>query len=172
METGKLIYTIKQDAIGKGLCRLWQRKLKNGLSYKELAEMYIKGIDFCISENFPTIDFLEENFKGKCEEYGVFVNDQNVVCSNFSDIVLNGDCRAVLDYSGYTVSRLFARHNTKATINVFNNAIVTIDAFDKSELVVAVSGENAQVLVNLYGDAQVECIGVGIKVRYMNKQTY
>ena len=53
-----------------------------------------------------------------------------------------------------------------------DNAIVTIDAFDSSYLVVAVSGDKAQVIVNLYGNAQVETIGMGITVNYMNKKTY
>jgi len=61
----ELIEQLKTDGINKGLCRLWQRKLHNGLSTEELVKLYIKGIDFCISENYPTLDFLRENFKGK-----------------------------------------------------------------------------------------------------------
>ena len=48
---------------------------------------------------------------------------------------------------------------------------LTIEAFDSSHLVVAVAGSNAQVIVNKYGDAQVECIGSGIKVNNTGKST-
>ncbi|MDR0419101.1 MAG: hypothetical protein LBH34_02680 [Prevotellaceae bacterium] len=172
METGKLINTIKQDAINKGLCRLWQRKFKQGLEIKNLAEMFIKGIDFCICENFPTVEFLEENFKDKCELYGVFVNDHNVMCRDMPDVVLNGECKAILEYNSYSVSRLYIRHNSEAHIKASDHAYVTVDAFNNSKLVIDTTDSKAVVLINLYGDSHVECIGMGIKVRFMNKEIY
>ncbi len=53
-----------------------------------------------------------------------------------------------------------------------DHAILTIDPFNQSDLIIAVSGSDAQVSVNLYGNSKVECVGTGIKVRYMNKNTY
>jgi len=167
----ELVQQLKKDGVEKGLCRLWQRKLIGELSTEELAKLYIKGIDFCISEDYPTVDFLREHFRGKCEQYGVYVDDE-VRENNLPDVVLNGDCKAMLEYDGYTVSRIYSRHNTRASVNVSDYAIVTIDAFDKSNLVVAVAGGNAQVFVNIYGDSQVQTIGSGIKVNYTNKKTY
>lgn len=168
----ELVEKLKKDGIAKGLCRGWQMKLKHGLDYGQLIRLYIKGIDFCISENYPTLDFIRENFKGKCEPYGVFVDDDVTDKRNLPDVVLNGDCKAMLEYDGYTVSRIFSRHNSQAAVNVSDNAIVTIDAFDESRLIVAVAGSDARVFVNIYGDAQVECIGLGIEVKFRNKKTY
>jgi hypothetical protein len=166
----ELISQLKEDAMDKGLCRPWQGKFKDDLNMQHLVEMYIKGIDFCIANDFPTLDFLRDNLKGKCEPFGVFI-DAEVESKNVSDTVLNGECKAFLEYDGYSVSRIYARHSTKASINVSDYAVVTIDAFDKADLVVAVGGE-AAVYVNLYGDAHVECIGACIRVRNMNKDTY
>ena len=129
-------------------------------------------IDFCISEDYPTLEYMRATFKGKCEPYGIYIDDEVEELKNAPDAVFNGDCKALLEYDGFSVSRVFARHNTKASVNVSDNAIVTIDAFDSSYLVVAVSGDKAQVIVNLYGNAQVETIGMGITVNYMNKKTY
>lgn len=168
----ELIEQLKTDGINKGLCRLWQRKLHNGLSTEELVKLYIKGIDFCISENYPTLDFLRENFKGKSEPFGVFIDDELPPMKNEPDVVLNGACKAMLEYDGYSVSRVYARHDSHSAVNVSDNAIVTIDAFDNSYLYVAVAGTDAKVLVNLYGNAKADIEGVGIEVRQMNKNTY
>lgn len=163
---------LKQDGVAKGLCRLWRGKLKAGMSIESMIRLYIKGIDFCISEDYPTLEFIRDNFRGKCEPFGAFVDDEISERKNAPDTVLNGVCKAMLDYDSYSVSRIYIRHNSQAAINVSDHAIVTIDAFDNSNLIVATAGEDAQVLVNLYGGAQVECIGVGIQVKKMNKKTY
>lgn len=167
-----VVEQLKQDAIEKGLCRLWQRKLTGDLNISELSELYIKGIDFCILEDYPTLEYMRATFKGKCEPYGIYIDDKVEELKNAPDAVFNGDCKALLEYDGFAVSRVFARHNTKASVNVSDNAIVTIDAFDSSYLVIAVSGDKAQVIVNLYGNARVETIGMGITVNYKNKKTY
>ena len=52
------------------------------------------------------------------------------------------------------------------------NYTCTVDVFDNANLVLAVAGTNARVLVNKYGDARVECSGVGVKGFFKNKKTY
>ena len=168
----EVVRELKNDGIAKGLCRQWQMKLKDELDVEDLSKLFIQGIDFCISENFPTLDYFRTHFKGKCEEFGVYVDDEIPELVDSPDTVLNGNCRAMLKYSGYTVARVFARHNSEAAVNVENNAIVTIDAFDDTNLVVATAGSDAQVFVNLYGNAQAHCIGHGIILKKHNKRSY
>lgn len=167
----ELVQQLKKDGIDKGLCRLWQMKLRQDIDYKSLIELYMRGIDFCIMNDYPTVDFIREHFKGKCEEFGVFIDD-DVEQKNAPNIVLNGNCRAFLEYDGYSVANIYARHNTRGSVNVSDNSIVTIDIFDDSELNVATAGDDAKVFVNVYGNANVECLGSGIKVINKNKKTY
>lgn len=86
---------------------------------------------------------------------------------------MNGDCKAMLEYDGFAVSNIYIRHNSKASVNVGDHAIVTIDIFDNSYLAIAVAGKYAKVLVNVYGKATVEIAGgINIKIRYVGKDTY
>lgn len=167
-----LIEQIKKDGADKGLCQLWQMKLREDLEMKELIELYIRGIDFCISEDFPTLNFIREHFKGQCEPYGVYVDDEIGQLKNAPDVVLNGDCKAMLEYDEYTVSRVFIRHNSKAAINLGDNAHVTVDIFDNSDIVIATAGHDAKVIVKVYGNAKLKTIGEGIIVRFTNNKTY
>lgn len=167
-----LIQQLKDTGTARGLCRPWRLKLKEGMSVEQMATLYIQGIDFCISEDYPTLGFLRSNFKGQCEPFGIFVDDVITERINAPDTVLNGECRAMLEYDNYSVSRVYARHNSQLSINVSDNATVTVDAFDDAIVVVATAGTNARVLVNLYGNAQVECFGSGIQVKHKNKLTY
>lgn len=173
----ELIEQLKTDGINKGLCRLWQRKLHEGLSTEELVKLYIKGIDFCISENYPTLDFLRENFKDKSEPFGVFIDDELPPMKNEPDIVLNGACKAMLEYDGYSVSRLYVRHDSEVAVIVSDNAIVTIDLFDNATLHLSVIGNDANVSINAYGgNTTTEYIGLSpltkVKTMYNDKTTY
>lgn len=167
----ELIKQLKQDGIDKGLCHLWQSKFKTGTNTETLCKMFITGIDFCICENYPTLEFLRTNFKGICEPFGIFIDDEAVRRVNVPDIVLNGSCKADLSYTGYSVSRIYIRHNSEAVINALDSSIVTIDAFNNSKIRVNTFG-NAKVLVNLYGNSDAKALGSNIKIRRLNKSYY
>ena len=167
----ELINQLKEDGTAKGLCRLWRMKLRQDLSVEELAKLYIKGIDFCISEDYPTLDYMRDNFKGKCEPYGIYMDDR-VEALNKADIVLLGNCAALLEYDHFNVSRIYARHNSQGAVIVGDHAYVTIDAFDNSDLAIAVAGTDARVIVNLYGNSKIKTYGSGISVNEMNKTAY
>ncbi len=169
MET---IKQLKIDGTSKGLCEQWQKKLTKSSGVKRLSELYIRGIDFCISENFPTLEFLRENFKGKCEQHGIFIDDVVKSEENFLHMVLNGSCVADLEYNGYSVLNLYVRHDSKASIVVKDHVLLTIDAFDDSEIVVKTESRYCKVIVNLYGNASLEHQGPRIKIHKKNKETY
>lgn len=167
-----VIRTLKSDGASKGLCQDWQKKLNKQASVKRLSELFIRGIDFCISENYPTLEFMRDNFKGKCEPYGIYI-DEYVILINKPDVVLNGKCEADLMYDGFSVSKVYVRHNSKAVIHAQQHSLVTIDVFDDSYTqIITDSGNKASVLVYVYGNAKVESVGMGIKIVHKNKNTY
>ena len=118
------------------------------------------------------MEFLRDNFKGKCEPYGIFIDDEAVIEKNRLDVVLNGKCYAELTYDGYAVSNVFIRHDSKAEIVVSGHALVTIDAFDYSFVKVINLSQSANVIVNEYGNAVIRWIGKKPKIRRKNRETY
>ena len=173
----ELVEQLRKDGTEKGLCLLWQRKLRGNLDTEALVKLYIKGIDFCICEDYPTLDFLRAHFKGVCEPFGVYVDEDMPTLANKADLVLNGACRGMLEYDGYSVSRLYMRHTSETAVNVSDHAILTIDVFDHSKLHLSVVGDDASVILNVYGsNAQIDFVD-GEKpscviVNYNNKTTY
>lgn len=173
----ELVEQLRKDGTDKGLCRLWQMKLRGNLGTEALVRLYIKGIDFCISEDYPTLDFLRTHFKGRCEPYGVYIDEDMPVLANKPDLVLNGVCRGMLEYDGYSVSRLYVRHDTEIAVNVSDHAVLTIDIFNKAKLHIAVIGNDANVILNVYGDNATIDFVDGDKpecviMNYNNKTTY
>ena len=168
----ELTKQLKADGIAKGLCEQYQGLLERCDNTEKMVRLFFRGIDFCIKNDYPTLDFMRKHFKGKSGPYGGYIDDEVQDLKNAENVVLNGDCKAMLEYDGYSVCNLFARHNTQGSVNVSGYAVLNIDAFDNSNLVVAVAGNTARVRVTLYGNAQVQCIGSGIKVIKKNQKTY
>ncbi|MGE9617100.1 MAG: hypothetical protein ACQPRJ_06115 [Solitalea-like symbiont of Acarus siro] len=137
--------------------------------------MYVQGIDFCINNNYPSLEFLRQEFKGKGEPYGLFIDETNLLLTNPKSVVLNGSCLASLNYDNYSVSRLYVRHDSKANITLIGNAILTIDAFDDSKLSVTVK-DNSKAIIHLRGMAQAKTIKkdpqAGIKIIQTSTNTY
>lgn len=169
----ELVQQLKEDGIAKGLCLDWQNKLKDGLSVQRLIKLYTRGIDFCIKNDYPTLEFIRKNFKGKCEPYGVYIDERGLRLRDKEYVVLHGDCTGgVLKYGGFSVARVVARHNSEIQVKVSGNAHLTIDLFDDAKLELVVAGYNARVLVYRYGNSSAECTGDGVKVVIKNKNSY
>lgn len=66
----ELVQQLKEDGKAKGLCRMWQMKLRTGLDYEQLIQLYIKGIDFCISENYPRLTLYGNTSKANARFTG------------------------------------------------------------------------------------------------------
>ena len=84
----KLQEELKQMAIVHGLCAQWQREWGNP-DLAGLCDKYIRGLDFCIKHDFPSIEYMEKHFRGKVEDYGIYIND-DMVSVNQKNVVIIG----------------------------------------------------------------------------------
>lgn len=162
-----------RDAIKSQICEEWEEKISNSGSKKELLQMYIDGIDFCLDNNFPSNDYLKKNGGDLLAEFGIFI-DENIEVENRTKVVLLGSCTSLISIDGYTVSQVFIKHDSSAHITVENHAFLVIDMFDNTSLNISATNES-KVLVNVYGNAQLKHFTTEnaiIKVVHKNKSTY
>lgn len=138
------------------ICDEWHKKLNIiGNDVKHLIELYIKGIDFCFKNDFPSKKYIRENFKGKMEVYGVFLDD-TIAIDNKKNVVLLGNCIASLTYTDFNVCQLFVRDNSVANVVIKDNSILVIDIFYNSKLNI-VCNDNCKVIINNFeGEINIE----------------
>lgn len=168
----ELIQQLKEDGKAKGLCTEWQNKLVEGVSLQRLIHLYKRGIDFCVNNNFPTLDFIRQHFKGECEQYGVYVDEKELRLLNEDYSVLLGGCIADGEYNGFSVARLVLRHNSTMNIKVSGYAHLTIDLFDNSNITLNTAGDKAKVLVCKYGSSTATYNGSGVKIIQKGTNSY
>lgn len=165
---------LAKEAKSKGICKEWHGELKNLTDKREMVAMYVRGIDFCISNDFPSHEYMRKNFKGIMEDFGVFLDDE-IHLSNAKTCISHGSTSGILEYSGYGVGEVILKDSSKITIKASGDSFVMIDLFDSSVLNVEVS-ENAKVCINQYvGDSRVSVSKSGaaiVKLNKKNSKTY
>ena len=164
---------LARDAKKKGICQQWHDELQKMTSKEEMLDMYVKGIDFCLSNDYPTNDFIREHFKGQgMEEHGIHLDEEiNIVCQ--PKCICLGKTKGVVTTSKYEVCEVFAKHESELNVIAHDNAFVAVDVFDNA-VVHVYAYENSKVCVNKYG-GYVKCSSVDnarIKFREKNKKTY
>ena len=164
---------LAMDAKKKGICKQWHDELEKMTSKEAMLEMYLKGIDFCLSNDYPTNDFIRENFKGQgMEEHGIHL-DEEIIVENVPKCVCLGDTKGIVKTTKYGVCEVFAKHDSALNIIAQDNAFVMVDVFDDAVVHIHASGDS-KVCVNHYGGTVDNCAieQARIKFREMNKKTY
>ncbi|WP_219223361.1 hypothetical protein [Pedobacter antarcticus] len=162
---------ILDQAIVKHVCPQGAEGISKSRSIDDLLEMYVKDIDYCLSNDFPSnMDLLKIGGE-RLSTYGILIDDSSKK-QNSKFTVLLGHCNVSLAYDGYTASTLFVKNKSEADIEVNGHAFVVIDCFDECIVRLHV-GVKAKVLLNIYGKTTVHTTGPGIiKTVNKNQNTY
>lgn len=170
----KVIKELARQAKADGICTPWYNQLMklHDSDVAAMADMYLKGIDFCLSNNYPDNEFLRTHFKGKMEQYGIFLDDE-VLIENKPKCVCLGATRGRIETNGFGVCEIFLKNDSELNVIAKDNAFVMIDIFDNSVVNVYAS-DRAKVCVNHYGGTIMKYItnDAIIKIREKNKKTY
>ena len=144
----ELTEQIRKEAILKGAnCKLvtqWDNP-----DIDDLARRYIEGIDFCIKNDFPSVDFLKKNFGDRMHQYGIFA-DEKLEERNLRHVVVNGKCRGKLIYDGCSFGKIYVRHRSKLDIVINDDSIVNIEIYDDSKITL-VNNSSKRIYVYKYG---------------------
>ena len=157
-----------------GICKPWYNELKSLQDKKAMIEMYLKGIDFCLANDYPGNDFIRKHFKGEMESFGVFLDDE-IDIENKRKCVCLGMTSGRIVVSGFKTCEIFVKHNAKLDIYAKDNAFVIIDVFDNSEVRIH-ANDRAKVCVNRYignnAGIKDEADEAFVKIREKQKKTY
>ena len=171
MELSKML---ARQAKKKGICKEWHTALKSLTDRKAMVEMYLRGIDFCLKNNFPDNGFIQANFGDIAPQMGVFL-DKHIEAENCAKCVCLGATFGKVTTTGFNVCEIFAKHDAELNIIATDNAFVMVDAFDNAVVNIH-THDRAKVCVNKYGNAVVNEIitdaEAQVKIRVKTSKTY
>lgn len=163
---------LARQAKAKGICTPWHNVLLKLQNKEAMVKMYLKGIDFCLANNYPPNDFIREHFKGVMEEQGVFLDDSIKVVNMPKCVCLGTTCGSI-EAAGYEVCEIYVKHNSELNVIAKDNAFVMIDIYDDAIISVYAS-DRAKVCVNHHGGSvnRYAMNDAIIKIREKDKKTY
>lgn len=174
-----LAKTLAKDAAKHGICTEWFNELKALTDRRAMVEMYLRGIDFCLKNDYPTNQFIQANFGDIAPEMGVFVNKNLGINNQVNNpkCVCLGSTFGGISYNDYNVGEVFIKHDSNVFIHASDNAFVMVDIFDDGNVHI-IAHDHAKVVINKYGNAEDNihvdhCDDTAhIKIRVKNKITY
>lgn len=139
--------TLKQQAIGLGLCKPWTEAWGD-CDQQELIDKYVKGIDFCIEHQYPSNDFIKANFERDLLNTNLIFVDEYVDMDMAPSgiYILNGECSGSIRFAPWTAATVYVRHTSNVRIIADDFAKVFVRLYDEAEAVVE-SDESAVVKV-------------------------
>ncbi|OQA66927.1 MAG: hypothetical protein BWY38_01637 [Ignavibacteria bacterium ADurb.Bin266] len=169
----KISKELAKEAKKKGICESWYKELQTIEDKREMIAMYLKGIDFCLMNDYPSNDYIRLNFKDIINEFGIYLDDNFNVC-NIRKCILLGSTKGYIEINNFNVSEIFVKNESILNITAKNNSFVMIDAFDNSKTTVKAQ-DNAKVCINKYGNATIDSIKNDlaiVKIIEKNKKIY
>lgn len=142
---------LKSQAKKLGACDKGLDNLEK-LNEQELINRYIHFIDFAIESDFPSNQFIKDNFAEESLHRNNIYVDSFVERRNARQIVvIQGKSNGNLYYDGYNTADVYVRHNSDITIDCSRMSKIFVSVYDNAKVKV-IQRDGASVYVYMHGD--------------------
>lgn len=142
---------LKFQAESLGACEKGLNGLEK-LNEQELINRYIHFIDFIVEKDFPSNEFIKNNFdKSLLEHNNIYVDAEFERRNARQVVVVQGESKGQLLFDGYTTSDVYVRHDSEVTIDCSRLSKIFISVYDNAKIHVT-QRDCASVYVYLHGE--------------------
>lgn len=123
-----------------GACRKGLRNLP--LTIPGIVQRWKENIDFALEKDFPSVDFIKENFDAKLlRDNLVYVDEHlNIEDAPNGVYMLNGNCTGTIHFRQWAAATVYVRHTSEITV---------------------IAEDFAKVFIRLYDDADANVVDLG-----------
>lgn len=136
MTEKELSITLREMACSQKtpLCAEWTDAWPDDCGIDTLLEKYIKGFDFAVMNNYPTLKFIRENFrKEDLNRHNIYLDDEVRLESVSSGYyIFLGNCKANICIRGFKAVTVYCRHDSDVDVQAFDGARVFVTYYDSS----------------------------------------
>ena len=134
---------LKHEAINLGLCKQWQSEWGHP-DTKELCNKFIRGIDFCIKHDWPSVDEIKRIVDiDEIAAYGVYVKDGK--SHNQPNVVVMGDAVVDIYVGDYQVCDIYSRHNSTVRLHIGKFAFAYVTMLNDCKVTVVDKHDTAKL---------------------------
>ncbi len=134
--------TLIREAERLHACRKGLRDLPS--TPQGLVERWKENLDFALANDFPSTEFIRENFdRSLLHDYLVYVDEHlNLDDARSGVYVLNGECTGTLRFRSWAAATIYVRHNSDVCILAEDFAKVFVRVYDEAEVKVCEIGDS------------------------------
>lgn len=150
---------LKSQAESLGACKDGVENVEK-LNEQELINRWLHFINFAIKYDYPSNEFIKENFDKKLLEHNNIYVDANFERRNARQIVVvQGSSKGTLLYDCWTTSDVYVRHDSEISIDCTRYSKVFVHVYDNAKVKIHQS-DAATVYVYRYGkDCEISTKG-------------
>lgn len=132
MNDKELNITLREMARSCGLCDEWYGQWKDDSTIDECLERYIKGFDFAVKNNWPSLEFSRKNFrKEDLHRHNIYLDDEvDITDGGNGYYVLVGRCTGHIDFKGFKAATVYVRHDSRVTIRASEGARIMVRCYE------------------------------------------
>lgn len=135
METKELSVVLRELARGQkvGLCDEWYSSWPDDTDIDGLLDMFVRGQDFCIENDYPSLSFIREHFsKDDLHRHHIYVDESVDVTADNGYYIFLGRCSVRLVVSGFKAVSVYCRHDSIVDVSASLGARVFVSSYDRS----------------------------------------
>ena len=136
MEFSQLNKILKEKAVSLGICKKFYREWTDNVNIDILLDMYVRGLDFCIDNDYPNIDFIRENISlDDLHRHNIFLDEHIEMDNAFSGTyILLGNCTGYMNFELFSAATIHVRHNSNITLRSTEGSIVNAFKYENSTI--------------------------------------
>ena len=119
------------------LCGEWTEAWKDDSNLDELLDKFVEGQDFCIKNNYPTLEFSRKHFTDKRDvlhKHHIYFDEEvKVEDAESGTYIFVGACTGTITFKGFAVGTVYLRHTSNIKVCSYDNAKVFVSKYDDSE---------------------------------------
>lgn len=131
---------MKKEAVVLGLCGKWQEKWTKDTDVDGMLDMFVKGQDFCIMHDWPSVEVLKRYGGERLRKHGVYA-DEEFEAYNIPTLIAVGKCKGTLTVDGRHVMSAYVRHKSRLRIEAKGEARVFVEVYDEAEVEIEKDGD-------------------------------
>lgn len=161
----KLNEILRTKAIQLGLCQQWQDDWKDDWSKDEMFSKFFEGIDFCIANSYPSVEFIKKYFtKDELIRHNALVDiDRSIL--NVREAAVFGSSNVIARYNGRSGGRIYVKDNASLNVIAHNASHVIIHVIGSAR-VNASCHESARVVIIKHSkDCEINTSGENIEIK-------
>lgn len=134
MTDRELSISLREIGRAKGMCDKFFDEWKDDDDIDTIIDRFVPGMDFCIKEDYPTLDFICKHFrKEDLHRHNIYVDEELSLDGDNGYYCFLGSCRATLSVDGFKAVTVYVRHNSEVNVTASNGAKVFVRYYDNSK---------------------------------------